>query len=48
MEFRLFLIIIASGILSQKQIIVIRNYKHMILNTSTRGKGIQVIFNSSP
>jgi hypothetical protein len=40
MEFRLLLIITAGGILPQKQIAAIRNHKYMILNTSTRRKGV--------
>jgi hypothetical protein len=30
-----------------RQIAATGNYRHMILNTSIRGKGIRVIFNSS-
>jgi hypothetical protein len=47
MEFRLPLIATAGGILPPKQVVVIGNYGHMILNTSTRGKGIRVILDSS-
>jgi hypothetical protein len=47
MEFRSPLITTAGGILPQKQIAAIRNHKHMILNASTRGKGIRVILDSS-
>jgi hypothetical protein len=47
MEFRSFLITTAGGILPQKQVIAIGDHRHMILNTSTRGKGIRVMLDSS-
>jgi hypothetical protein len=40
MEFRSPLTAIISGIPYQKQVVVIGNHKHMILNTSVRRKGI--------
>jgi hypothetical protein len=47
MEFRSLLIAIASRIPPQKQIVVMGNHKHIILNASTRGKGIRVMLDSS-
>jgi hypothetical protein len=47
MEFRSLPTTTTSGILPQRQVAAIRNYKHVILNASTRGKEIQVILDSS-